>query len=1028
MTPERWLKAKELFCQALECEPSRRNAFLEHACAGDQELLLEVKSLLSAVEDSQLLFHQPAVDLLGLNGLKLGEFLEADELAPASGPADRDLLLPETPKPKSALIGQQIGNYRLTQLIGRGGMGAVFLAVRADDDYEHEVAVKIVARPALTREVLRRFRTERQILARLDHPNIAKLFDGGTTPDGLPYFVMEYIEGEPITSYCDNRQLSIPERLRLFLKVCEAVQYAHQNLIIHRDIKPSNILVTAEGIPKLLDFGIAKVIAPRTAAVKTIETTKFGVLAFTPRYASPEQVRGQTVTTVSDVYSLGVLLYELLTGVPPYEFPQMMPAEIERVVCLVEPPRPGDVVRDRKKAKVEASVEVEAGQALPSAKTALERSAARGTTPEKLRLQLLGDLDTIVLTALRKEPERRYPLVAKLAEDLERHLTGLPVLARGDTVRYRFGKYVRRNKLALTVAILIAISLVSTTIISIWQVRTDRERIKAERQLSRVQFRTSTFLFGLHTKIEKLPGSIKTQKLVVEESLKYLNNQLKEATDFPHIQAYLAFEYLQIGTLQWKPNSISLGDAKGALNSYLKSVEILERLYPSLKNDVDLRLFLVMGYMRVGQVLSVKLGKSTEAEQYYLRAQKYLNELIQEDSTNSEYLSHFSALLNEIGVQFEQNGNTIDALESYRKSLSFLEKGIAKSPYDFQLKHPIVDTYQAIGLCLQNIDGFVEDKIGKCDASNYIMDKSFEANQRSIQALDNMYPVNVFIQSKKAAGFLAMAPYYVKQNQIEKAVQLNYQALEITREHFKNDPTNLKYRLVEIHQLIKLGETYSSTQRNNEAFKTFQQALSMINNLNAELLETSLVQQDKGIVLFNLGESFIQQKQINKSIQSLSEAAYVCEKLVRADPQDSAPGLLYSKIIKLLVEVLYTSKQVNKAELEMEKLLRHKQHMLQEQHAPVWELNDYASLLLTCYPPHFRNPKLAIECAERAVLITKGRNLTSLYTLASALYQVGDHQRADQYVERLVDLLPAPKSLLGKSLSDQIKARLKPNF
>ncbi|HKP12446.1 MAG TPA: protein kinase, partial [Blastocatellia bacterium] len=322
----------------------------------------------------------------------------------------------------SDMIGERIGAYLVVGELGRGGMGAVYLAERADSEFRRRVAVKVVKRGMDTDSILRRFRNERQILAALDHPNIARLLDGGTTDDGRPYFVMEYIDGEPITQYCDARQLGIAERLRLFQQVCAALSYAHDNLVIHRDVKPSNILVASGGTPKLLDFGIAKLLNPELAH-DTLAPTTLSVRPMTPEYASPEQVKGEPVTPASDQYSLGVLLYELLTGHRPYSTRKGTFPEVARVVCEETPERPSRLVTLTRDA-------VTAGD--EEAKTAITLQAicqSRGVTADALRRQLESGLDNIILLSLRKEPAERYASVAELSADIGRFLNGQPVAA-----------------------------------------------------------------------------------------------------------------------------------------------------------------------------------------------------------------------------------------------------------------------------------------------------------------------------------------------------------------------------------------------------------------------------------------------------------------------------------------------------------------------------------------------------------------------------------------------------------------------
>ncbi|MFV2091422.1 MAG: serine/threonine protein kinase, partial [Pseudomonadales bacterium] len=332
---------------------------------------------------------------------------------------------------ESSRVGMRLGAFELTRLVGRGGNASVYLGERVDAQYHQQVAVKIIHQGLAGRDGELRFRAERQILANLDHPNIARLLDGGTTAAGLPYLVMEYIDGEPIDVYCDERRLSVDARLGLFSEVCAAVQYAHQNLIVHRDLKPANVLVGADGIPKLLDFGIAKLLdADRLH--QTLALTRADTRLLTLEYASPEQVKGEAITTASDIYTLGVMLYELLTGQMPYRLSGTGPGELERVICDTRPDRPSIVVT-RDPATGGAADSITKSICDPQHSCDPQRiCAVRSTEPQKLRRQLRGELDNIVLMALRKEPERRYRSAEQLAEDLGRYGTHLPVIAYPD--------------------------------------------------------------------------------------------------------------------------------------------------------------------------------------------------------------------------------------------------------------------------------------------------------------------------------------------------------------------------------------------------------------------------------------------------------------------------------------------------------------------------------------------------------------------------------------------------------------------
>ena len=423
MSSQRWERLNEIFHAAVALPARERTSFLENACAEDMGLRAEVEELIAAHE-------------------RAGGFIETPAFAGAGAWLEEDIRAP--------VAGSRLGSYRVEREIGRGGMGAVYLAQRADGQYEQQVAIKLIKRGMDTDLVLQRFRAERQILASLDHPNIARLMDGGMTDDGRPYFVMEYIEGKPIDEYADAHRLTVPERLRLFLQVCGAVAYAHTRRIVHRDIKPVNILVTGDGVPKLLDFGIAKVLH---AATDEPTATVTGFRLLTPEYASPEQVEGRPATAASDVYSLGVVLYELLTGRSPYRPRSRSLADVAEAVQTTQPERPSLAVT--RPEAVAAAVPRRAG-------LNPDRAAASNVgSTAKLRRLLRRDLDDIVLTALRKESARRYGSVELFADDVRRHLDGLPVRARPDSFLYRTGKFLRRNGSSVIAATLIAVMAVA---------------------------------------------------------------------------------------------------------------------------------------------------------------------------------------------------------------------------------------------------------------------------------------------------------------------------------------------------------------------------------------------------------------------------------------------------------------------------------------------------------------------------------------------------------------------------------------
>jgi serine/threonine-protein kinase len=429
-SPERWRRLKDLFADAIERPAAGRGEYLDDLARRDPELVAEVRALVTA--------HERDSDFLERMVAEEGGHLLDDE---------------------ASWTGRRVGPYELLERIGRGGMGSVYLARRADDEFEERVAVKLMRPGVLSEGALRRFRQERQTLANLDHPGIARLLDGGTTAEGVPYLVMDLVDGAPIDVFAASHGLALEERLRLFGDVCEAVQHAHRNLVVHRDLKPSNILVTPEGRVKLLDFGIARLLpAP---GQETAGLTRTSERVMTPEYASPEQIRGEAVTTATDVYALGVLLYRLLTDEHPYRFESDRASDVERVVCEQLPRRPSTAVRP----------------ADPGDPDAVRETAKR-------RRRLRGDLDNIVLKALRKEPERRYGSAERLGEDVARFLAGEPVGARRATVVYRAGKFLRRHRAGAAAAALVALALVGGLVVSIRSARVARVEARKAEQIN----------------------------------------------------------------------------------------------------------------------------------------------------------------------------------------------------------------------------------------------------------------------------------------------------------------------------------------------------------------------------------------------------------------------------------------------------------------------------------------------------------------------------------------------------------------
>ena len=501
---DQWIGIREIIESALELDPSERPRFIAEACAGDAALLREVQEYLR---------YEPSAGL----DLSVEAWLR-DQPDPSA----------DEPDP------ERIGAWRIIRRLGEGGMAVVYLAERDDGEFRQRVALKALRAGPRSAQSLRLFQRERQILAQLQHPGIARLMDGGSA-DGRVFFVMEYVEGKPVTEYCNQRQLTLRQRLALFCRICDAVSYAHRKLIAHRDLKPANILVTEDGQPRLLDFGLAKVLQdPGNGGAETASTV--GPM-LTPAYASPEQVRGQPLSASTDVYSLGVLLYELLTGRNPQVRGEESPMEVYRTILDEEPPAPSHAV--------------ERGQRRP----------------------LKGDLDDILLMALRKEPEHRYRSVHEFREDIERYLGGFPVRASQGTVWYRLRKYSRRHRWGIAVSALSAVTALSGAGIIWWEGR------MAEMRFEQVRGLAHSVIFELHDSISSLKGSTAARKLIVRRALEYLGNLQAGGAKKRELQLEIAAAYRKLGQVQgaWTTGRSGghLGDMAGAARSYEQARQIL---------------------------------------------------------------------------------------------------------------------------------------------------------------------------------------------------------------------------------------------------------------------------------------------------------------------------------------------------------------------------------------------------------------------------------------------------------------------
>lgn len=817
MTPERWKKVEEIFNRAIELPESDRAAFIESSCADDPELWHSVHSMLQ--HDTEQLHILQTV------------------ISNAAGSLSDD----ET----GDYTGKRVGPYRITGLIGHGGMAKVYKAIRDDDQYQKQVAIKIIRRFSHS-FLITRFWQERQILANLEHPSIARFLEGGQTGDGVPYLVMEYIEGVPITDYCSRLDLGIRERLKLFQLVCDAVQYAHRNLVIHRDLKPSNILVTTDGIPKLLDFGIAKLLNPdpdRAGVSETITALRI----FTPEYASPEQVRGEPVTTAADVYSLGAVLYELLTGRLVHELKNRSITEVERVVCVQEPERPS---------------------------LAATREKSTGFKTNRMGRELSGDLDNILLMALRKEPAQRYQSVEQFAQDLGRYLQGRTVIARQPTLVYRSVKFVKRHKAGVAAAALIVILLVGSVI------GINQQRLRAERRFNEVRKLAHAVVFDYNDAISDIPGSTPVRQRLVKDALVYLDSLASDARDDPTLQRELADAYMRIGDIQGNAHGPNLGDQPAALHSYNKSLELYGALPKAEPENWADQRNVAQIHMRIGDIDS-KTGKIGQAAESYRRAMVILEKSTAARPDDHVMQNSLAKIYSRIG-DLEGNpyvanlGDTKAGLEYHRKALAIFEKESKANPSDAEVMADLENSHRTLAVLLLSDPVQAEQHARQGVA---IAEKLIAADPKGVRA---------YLALASARDSLARV--LISRNAWDDALAVYRKMLPSDQSMVTVDPKNMQARSFLATDYAQMADILRNQHKWNEALDMFRQALAM---------DQQIAMIDQGdVARFNISEDYLSIGDVLVKMGDLSgaelnqlKALEIQEELVKKDPENVQSAL-----------------------------------------------------------------------------------------------------------------------------------------
>jgi serine/threonine protein kinase len=818
---ERWQRIRDVLDHAIALSAEERSEFVENACAGDDELQVEVQSLLHSHEQAgEGFLNDPVIDLRSL--------------------------VPEAYA--TSYIGRRIGVYKILEEIGRGGMGEVYRASRVDGQYDKQVAIKLVRVGPGAPTLLERFYTERQILASLDHPNIARLHDGGTTEDGVPYLAMELIEGVPVDRYCEGHDLGLTERLRLFTQICAAVQYAHQRLVIHRDIKPSNILVTEDAVPKLLDFGIAKILDPSHGGRVT---TMYR--AMTPEFASPEQIRGEPITTATDIYSLGVVLYRLLTGRSPYSENTRTPHELAQLICDTEVKRPSTVVLQRTEAPATG-----------------DGKRGHATDLEKLNKKLKGDLDNIVLKALRKQTERRYASAEQLSEDIQRHLAGRPVKATPDSLAYRADKFVRRHKVVVLGTALIVFVVAGGIASTVREARIASENARrAERRFADVRKLADSFLFEFDDAIEYLPGSTPARSLVVKRALEYLTGLAAEAGGDRSLQMEIATAYKKVGKVQGDPIFPNLGDSKGALESFKKALAILESIAREEPANDEVRLELASTHQQISDVLNFSgdttgavehsrtalttyealapkltgdakfqraqttetyhyanllqsAGALDEAAAEYKQAVELSRQIVAASPSDPEGKVHLAASLDGLGYVLQQNGDSEGALENLHAALLIREELTRVDPNNSHYLRQLAFSHQNVGLSL-SAAGDLPAALAHFHQELTLFDSLSAADPKDAQARRN-----------RSLAHKMIGDVSLRSGDHRHALAEYQTALSIDRELAAIDPNSFQANLDLSVSESKTGSALGKRGRSAEAFTIMRDGIARQESLLAK--------------------------------------------------------------------------------------------------------------------------------------------------------------------------------------------------
>lgn len=876
MDASSWAKIKEILDLALDLDGDARDAFLN-----GQEISPEIRA-----EVESLLAHEEKVEgMMEVSAVAFSrDFIEDD-----------------------ALAGQEIGAYRVIGELGHGGMGAVYLAERADDKFTQRVALKLLKREMNTGAIRRRFRREREILASLDHPNIARLLDAGTTDDKIPFLAMEYVEGLPIDEYCDRGELGLEERLELFSKVCSVVDFAHRSLVIHRDLKPSNILVTADGAPKLLDFGISKIVSDESDNTATV--TRLGVM--TPSYASPEQLRSESVTTAADIYSLGVILYELLSGHRPFEDKESDLKEILKAVTEIDPPLPSSAAQNETGPRSGSDWRSN-GETPPAGQTAQAKGLVTSPRTVSIRPQALrGDLDNIVLKALKKEPERRYLSAESLSEDIRRHLTGLPVTARPDTFSYRAEKFVKRNSISVVAAGMISLAVIGGVGATLWQASVARaERARAEKRFNDVRKLANSYLFDVYPEIENLEGSLSARETILKSALEYLDSLSSEVGSDLELQSELATAYEKVGDVQGALNNSSLGNIKAGLESYEKARRLREAVYAADPTNLETKEKLANNYYTTARTLWNN-SQTKEAEESFDKGLQLRRELAAAQPDSVEAKNRLAVLLVDYGAIPAFNFQADRAIVLYNDAYAIISELRQKDPENPDFKKSqtrMIRSMSKVKTALGDYEGAFRDLYMAVEVSKELASqfpKDFRV-QRSVWLTESIIceayidkadrqkvvdactkiidfptkalakePENGVVAYDLAISHFNLSRAYRINDDPAKTISSAQKAIEVMSALVKKDPENAEYkRNLAVYQ-TEIGRAYMMLKQYDRAIAELKNVIAAMGPIADNDKETTTYQYDLAVGHRLIAESYFKTANSTAAVENIDKAIFL---------------------------------------------------------------------------------------------------------------------------------------------------------